>query len=150
MRRQVPTLKQASPLRVSPERRLVLDCRRHEIACVWWLERTRIGSARLATSRRPAFRLPTPRFSAPRFSLVHSGAEWPCHQLSGSPIARQLALKYATLFIYRHFEPDDRWISRGGQVRRLLRALSPLSLENTGFREGSASLRRSDPPPEFI
>lgn len=57
--RQVPTLKQASPLRVSPERRLVLDCRRYEIACVCWLMRTRFSTRLGPRPRRPAFRLPT-------------------------------------------------------------------------------------------
>lgn len=63
-RRQVPTLKQASPLRVSPERRLVLDYRLHEIACVC--------SARLHSApngsrpRRPAFSLPVARRGAAR------------------------------------------------------------------------------------
>ena len=147
VKRQVPTLKQASPLRVSPERRLVLDCRRHEIACVWMAE---AYSARLGSARDLVVRLSACPHHVPRRRASLSSIPGPSGRAttgsSGSPVARELALKYATLFIYLFTDTwsrDRSWISRQAASTALVTSSSPLSLKNTGFREGSTLLRRS-------
>lgn len=139
--RQVPTLKQASPLRVSPERRLVLDYRRHEIACVWWLRRTRLGSARDLVVRLSA--CPHHAHGATiRFSLVHSGTEWPSRQLSGS-LSSESCLKIC-YFIYL---PTLRTAITGYLVTVSITRLDMLHVivKNTSFLQRSTSFRCSDP-----